>query len=82
MPLISLPTSSQNLDVAKLDYSIARVLLAQAQYGESEQFLQKALNICERERGEECLEVSHVLTRLGSLFVQLNQFQKAAVPLN
>jgi tetratricopeptide (TPR) repeat protein len=71
--------SSQNLDVAKLDYSIARVLLAQARFREAEECLQKSLSIYEREKGEDCLECSNVLTRLGSLYVQLNQLPKAEV---
>lgn len=60
-----------------MKYSIARVLLAQARFREAEEFLQGSLTIYEREKGEDCIECSHALTRLGSLYIQLNQLTKS-----
>lgn len=38
--------SAQNIQVAHCDYSVGRVLLAQASYIESEKILKKALDLC------------------------------------
>ncbi len=38
--------SAQNIQVARCDYCLGRVLLSQARYDESEKILKKSLTIC------------------------------------
>jgi hypothetical protein len=66
--------SSQNLDVAKLDYSIARVLINVARYKEAEEMLKKALENYGREKGEDDIDCANVINRLGSLYVTMSRY--------
>jgi tetratricopeptide (TPR) repeat protein len=69
--------SAQNLRVAKMEYTIARVLLLQAKYVESEILLQRSLSIVIREKGEDDAEVATVLNRLGALYTDIGKFADA-----
>lgn len=65
------------MDVAKLDYSIGRILVYQAKYKQAEEKLKKALAIYTREKGEDDIEVSQVLNRLGALYSEVNKLEEA-----
>jgi len=75
-------TSSQPMEVAKTDYAISRVLITLARFEEAEQVLLKTQDMYEKEKDSECLEVSHVLNRLGALYTEMNQYQKATEAFN
>jgi len=70
-------SSAQNLDSANTDYSIGNILLTQGNYPESEQKFLKAQAIYAREKGEDCVEVSIVLNRLGALYSELGRYREA-----
>jgi tetratricopeptide (TPR) repeat protein len=69
--------SAQNVMVAYCNYSVGRVLLAQARYDESEKMLKKALELYLREKGPKDVDVAQVLTRLGALYSELNRTDEA-----
>jgi len=68
---------SQNIMVAKCDYYIARLMVSQAKYREAEELFTKCMNLYIRESGEDDLAVAGTLTRLGGIYLTLNQFEKA-----
>jgi len=70
-------SSAQNLDAAHTDYSIGHILLTKGNYPESEEKFLKAKAIYTREKGEDCVEVSIVLNRLGALYSELGRYPEA-----
>jgi len=60
-----------------MDYSIARTYILTANYRSAETLLRKAMQLYEREKGEDAIEVALVLNRLGVLFIEEFKFDLA-----
>eukprot|EP01114_Cavostelium_apophysatum_P020769 TRINITY_DN704_c1_g1_i1.p1 TRINITY_DN704_c1_g1~~TRINITY_DN704_c1_g1_i1.p1 ORF type:complete len:1493 (-),score=434.68 TRINITY_DN704_c1_g1_i1:288-4766(-) len=69
--------STQNLEVANMDYVLGRVLLAQARYREAEERLKSAMKVYAREKGDEAVEITSVIYRLAGLYAELGRISEA-----
>lgn len=75
--LVHYTNAAQNLAVAKTTYAIARIHSTLGNYDEAEKAMRETLVVYARELGEESVDASHVLNRLGALYLDTNRLSEA-----